>query len=93
MSYQYLTKEVGKPELVREIKGEKMIGLACKAPMTSYEIIYVWPMLSIDMEKGTGVVTSVPSDAPDDYAVLVDLQKKKPLREKYGLTDEQVMPF
>jgi leucyl-tRNA synthetase len=30
-------------------------------------------MLSIDMNKGTGVVTSVPSDAPDDYAVLVDL--------------------
>lgn len=30
-------------------------------------------MLSISMEKGTGVVTSVPSDAPDDYAVLVDL--------------------
>ncbi len=44
-----------------------------KAPLTSYELIYVWPMLSIDMNKGTGVVTSVPSDAPDDYAVLVDL--------------------
>ena len=26
---------------------------------------------------GTGVVTSVPSDAPDDYAALRDLQKKK----------------
>lgn len=50
-----------------------MIGLACKAPLTSYETIYVWPMLSISMKKGTGVVTSVPSDSPDDYAVLVDL--------------------
>ena len=28
------------------------------------------------MGKGTGVVTSVPSDAPDDYAALRDLQKK-----------------
>lgn len=26
---------------------------------------------------GTGVVTSVPSDAPDDYAALRDLKKKK----------------
>lgn len=26
---------------------------------------------------GTGVVTSVPSDAPDDYAALRDIQKKK----------------
>ena len=50
-----------------------MIGLKLKAPLTSYENIYVWPMLSIDMKKWTGVVTSVPSDAPDDYAVLVDL--------------------
>jgi leucyl-tRNA synthetase len=30
-------------------------------------------MLSISMTKGTGVVTSVPSDSPDDYAVMVEL--------------------
>lgn len=70
-----------------------MIGLALKAPLTRYETIYVWPMLSISMKKGTGVVTSVPSDSPDDYAVLVDLQKKKPLREKFGLNDEKVLDY
>lgn len=42
---------------------------------------------------GTGVVTSVPSDAPDDYAALMDLKRKKALREKYGITDEMVIPF
>ena len=26
---------------------------------------------------GTGVVTSVPSDSPDDFAALRDLKKKK----------------
>jgi leucyl-tRNA synthetase len=30
-------------------------------------------MLTISMDKGTGVVTSVPSDAPDDFAALRDL--------------------
>jgi leucyl-tRNA synthetase len=30
-------------------------------------------MDSIKMDKGTGIVTSVPSDAPDDYATLRDL--------------------
>ena len=50
-------------------------------------------MFSISMEKGTGIVTSVPSDAPDDYAVLVDLKKKKALREKFNLSDKQVLPF
>lgn len=39
------------------------------------------------------MVTSVPSDAPDDYAALNDLKKKKPLRDKYNLSDEMVLPF
>lgn len=73
MSYQLLTEKWGETNLVREIKGESMIGLSLKAPLTTYDQIYVWPMFSIDMNKGTGVVTSVPSDAPDDYAVLIDL--------------------
>jgi len=45
------------------------------------------------MNKGTGIVTSVPSDSPDDYAALTDLKKKKPLREKYGITDDMCLPF
>ena len=45
------------------------------------------------MEKGTGVVTSVPSDAPDDYAALRDLQKKEELRKKFKITEDMVMPF
>ena len=39
------------------------------------------------------MVTSVPSDAPDDYAALMDLKKKPAFREKYGLKDEHVLPF
>ena len=43
------------------------------------------PLLTISMSKGTGVVTSVPSDAPDDLAGLLDLQRKAPLRDKYNV--------
>lgn len=50
-------------------------------------------MLTIKEEKGTGIVTSVPSDSPDDYAALVDLKMKQPLREKYKITDEMVLPY
>jgi len=44
---------------------------------------------------GTGVVTSVPSDAPADYIGLQDLKKNetskvKALRAKYKITDEMV---
>ena len=45
------------------------------------------------MIKGTGIVTSVPSDAPDDFATLRDLKEKKGLREKYNVKEEWVMPF
>lgn len=51
------------------------------------------PLLTISTKKGTGVVTSVPSDSPDDYAAFTDLKKKPKLREKFGVKDEWVMPF
>ena len=38
---------------------------------------YLLLLLLQYMYLGTGVVTSVPSDAPDDYAALRDLKKKK----------------
>ena len=53
------------------------MGVALKAPLTSYDTVYALPMLTIKDDKGTGIVTSVPSDAPDDYAALRDLQKKE----------------
>ena len=52
------------------------MGVGLKAPMTSYETIYTLPMINIKADKGTGVVTSVPSDSPDDFAALRDLKNK-----------------
>ncbi len=64
-----------------------------QAPNSPYERIHVLPLLTISTKKGTGVVTSVPSDSPDDYAAFTDLKKKPKLREKFGVKDEWVMPF
>ncbi len=55
--------------------------------------MYVLPLLTILMNKGTGVVTSVPSDSPDDFAAFTDLKKKPKLREKFGVKDEWIMPY
>jgi leucyl-tRNA synthetase len=64
-----------------------------QAPNCPHERVYVLPLLTILTSKGTGIVTSVPSDAPDDYAALLDLKRKDKLREKYGVRDEWVLPF
>ncbi|CAO4371332.1 unnamed protein product [Caenorhabditis nigoni] len=96
MSYQGLTKVNGVVKYVpglEKISGSKILGAALSAPLAKYTKVYALPMLTIKDDKGTGVVTSVPSDSPDDFAALSDLKKKKPLREKYGLTDEMVLPF
>ena len=50
-----------------------MIGKALSAPLAHYEKVYALPMTTISMNKGTGIVTSVPSDSPDDWAALRDL--------------------
>ena len=44
--------------------------MVAQAPNSPHERIYVLPLLTISMGKGTGVVTSVPSDSPDDYRAL-----------------------
>lgn len=90
MAYQDLTPAYGKIEKLLDIEGSQILGVKLSAPLSKYPTVYALPMLSISMNKGTGIVTSVPSDSPDDYAALTDLQKKPAFREKYGLTEEMV---
>lgn len=53
-----------------EIEGRKLLGTPLRAPLCQFERVYVLPLVTITMNKGTGVVTSVPSDAPDDFAAF-----------------------
>ncbi|XP_036281206.1 leucine--tRNA ligase, cytoplasmic [Pipistrellus kuhlii] len=93
MSFQGFTKDTGVVPVVKELMGEEILGASLSAPLTSYKVIYVLPMLTIKEDKGTGVVTSVPSDSPDDFAAFRDLKKKQALRAKYGIRDDMVLPF
>ncbi len=93
LAFQDLTKEYAIAESLAEVDGADLLGVPLKSPLTHYEKIYLWPMLTISMDKGTGIVTSVPSDSPDDWINLKDLQNKPALRQKFNLKDEWILPF
>eukprot|EP00088_Acartia_fossae_P002624 TRINITY_DN1108_c1_g1_i3.p1 TRINITY_DN1108_c1_g1~~TRINITY_DN1108_c1_g1_i3.p1 ORF type:complete len:1178 (+),score=353.43 TRINITY_DN1108_c1_g1_i3:49-3582(+) len=93
LSYQGFMETEGDPSVVADLVGQDILGVALSAPLAHHKTIYTLPMLTIKEDKGTGVVTSVPSDSPDDWAALRDLKNKQPFREKYGIRDEMVLPF
>jgi leucyl-tRNA synthetase len=76
MAYQGTTSEKGRVECLATLDGAKLVGTKIKAPFAHYGEVYVLPMETVLATKGTGVVTSVPSDSPDDYATLMELRKK-----------------
>ncbi|CAF4160835.1 unnamed protein product, partial [Adineta steineri] len=93
MAYQEFTNTYGQYTVLAEFVGSELFGLPLHAPYSHYKTVYVLPMMTIKEDKGTGVVTSVPSDSPDDFAALTDLKNKANLREKYGITESMVLPY
>lgn len=71
---------------VLELLGSEVVGTLVNAPLSIHKQgVRILPMDSVLPSKGTGVVTSVPSDSPDDYATIKDLAKKA---EYYGIKRE-----
>ncbi|GJF00478.1 leucine-tRNA ligase [Phanerochaete sordida] len=76
MAFQGTFSTRGQVHELLEIDGSKLVGTKIHAPLAVNPEVYVLPMETVLATKGTGVVTSVPSDSPDDYATLMDLRKK-----------------
>lgn len=71
---------------VVELPGSSVVGTLVNAPLSVHiQGVRILPMESVLPNKGTGVVTSVPSDSPDDYATVIELAKKA---EYYGIQKE-----
>ncbi|WP_400223650.1 leucine--tRNA ligase [Methanomethylophilus alvi] len=76
-------------EEVGRIAGKDLIGLTCTAPMI-HKQIPVFPADFVDPDVGTGLVTSCPSDAPDDWNSLQVAKANPELTEKYGIPKDIV---
>jgi len=76
-------------EVIGTIKGKDMVGWMCEAPMIRRSIP-VFPAAFCDPNVGTGLVTSVPSDAPDDWISLQEVKNDPNITKEYNLTKEQI---
>ncbi|KAI9737262.1 MAG: cytosolic leucyl tRNA synthetase [Claussenomyces sp. TS43310] len=86
MAYQGIFPQNGIVEKVADVIGSACVGTLVKAPLSVHkEGVRILPMETVLPTKGTGVVTSVPSDSPDDYATVTDLAKKA---DYYGIKKE-----
>ncbi len=83
---QKLLYQMDDVEVTDHIKGEEMIGEKATAPMIHRDIP-ILPADFTDPDVGSGIVTSVPSDAPYDWIALKELKDNHGLLEKYGLED------
>lgn len=93
MAFQGLSRVPEKASCICEITGQELMGTPLNAPLAQYPVVHVLPMLTINPEKSTGIVTCVPSDSPDDWINFHQLQAKPEYRKKLGIRDEWVMPF
>ena len=75
--------------LKEDIEPKKIIGKKVLAPGINQEII-ILPASFCNPNRGTGIVTSVPSDAPYDYIALKTLQKNPQECKEYKLNYNEV---
>ncbi|CAI8495635.1 unnamed protein product [Hanseniaspora opuntiae] len=87
MSYQKITPQRGYYKPVVTISGKDFIGTKINPPLAQQSNLRILPMETVIATKGTGVVTCVPSNSPDDYMTLSDLKNKSAY---YGIDNDWV---
>ncbi|KAK3370851.1 hypothetical protein B0T24DRAFT_627193 [Lasiosphaeria ovina] len=85
MAFQGAFAQEGVIEKAADVLGSDLIGTLINAPLSFHPQVRVLPMDTVLATKGTGVVTSVPSDSPDDFAMVTELAKKA---DFYGIKKE-----
>lgn len=85
-SQDHFPRDQSELQPVVELPGSAFVGTLVNAPLSVHtDGVRILPMETVSPSKGTGVVTSVPSDSPDDFATVRELAKKA---EFYGIKKE-----
>lgn len=66
------------------VQGRDLVGKRVRVPARDTEVL-VLPASFVRADKGTGIVTSVPSDAPFDWIALEDLKRDEGAMRAFGL--------
>jgi leucyl-tRNA synthetase len=69
-----LSEQQKSVKINKTFRGEELVGSNAYS-FTMQREIPVLPATFADPDKGTGIVSSVPSDSPDDYVALLDLKR------------------
>jgi len=88
-AYEKMVYQKDGLELLGTVPGKELVGLKCVAPGIKREIL-VLPARFCDPDVGSGLVTSVPSDAPDDWISLKEIQGDESLLARFDLDPDEV---
>ncbi|MEE9600376.1 MAG: leucine--tRNA ligase [Thermoplasmata archaeon] len=71
-------------EILDQVVGAHLVGQSCIVPLVG-DPVPILPSSFIDQSIGTGIVSSVPSDAPDDLVALRELQEDEDTLVRFQL--------
>jgi leucyl-tRNA synthetase len=78
-----LENQLKKVKIIGKIRGDTLVGKWVENPVTKDKIL-ILPAIFVDPFSASGIVMSVPSHAPYDWAGLYDLQKDPSQLKRYG---------
>lgn len=87
-----LRLQLHKVSVLREFKGEELIGKRLKNPATG-TLNPILPAEFVDTDTATGIVMSVPAHAPYDYIALRELVQQEELIKKINVNPDELKPI
>ncbi|CAA7038676.1 unnamed protein product [Microthlaspi erraticum] len=76
LAYQNFSKIPRESSWLLDLTGYDLIGLPLRSPLAVDKIIYALPSRTILANKGTGIVTRGPNDAPSDEEIMLLIKDK-----------------